>query len=269
MTPISRPHGTAAATRAVQIEPVPAFRDNYLWLLHSGRRAAVVDPGDAAPVLRALEARQLHLEAVLVTHHHADHVGGVAALVQAHGAHVFGPAHSPVAQIDTRLQGGDTITVLDQPFTVLDVPGHTLDHIAYWCAPLAALFCGDTLFAGGCGRIFEGTPAQMYASLARIAALPDDTGVYCAHEYTLSNLRFAVAVEPGNADLLQRQRDCEQLRAHGEPTVPSTLAMERASNPFLRCAQATVREAVQGHSPGTPSDPAAVFAALRAWKDRF
>ena len=261
------PHAIAGAAHAVQIEPVPAFRDNYLWLLHSGRRAVVVDPGDAAPVLRALEARGLKLEAVLLTHHHADHVGGVAALVQAHGAHVYGPANTPFAQVDTRLSDGDTVTVLDRQFAVMTVPGHTLDHIAYWCAPLAALFCGDTLFAGGCGRIFEGTAPQMFASLARIAALPDATRVYCAHEYTLSNLRFAVGVEPENAELLQRQRQCEQLRARGEPTVPSLLAIERATNPFLRCVQATVRAAVQRQSPGTANEPAAVFAALRAWKD--
>ncbi len=253
--------------RAPQIEPIAAFRDNYIWLLHSGDRAAVVDPGDAAPVLRTLDARGLRLETVLLTHHHADHVGGVAALVQAHGAQVFGPANTPYAHVDTRLDAGDTVTVLDQSFTVLAVPGHTLDHIAYWCAPLAALFCGDTLFAGGCGRIFEGTAPQMYESLARLAALPDATRVYCAHEYTLSNLRFAVGVEPGNADLLQRQRQCAELRARGVPTVPSTLAVERASNPFLRCAQATVREAVQRQHPGTAGDPAAIFAALRAWKD--
>ncbi len=268
MTPLTNPHaGAPAPARAVRIDAIAALRDNYIWLLDDGERAAVVDPGDAAPVLRALDQRGRALDAILLTHHHADHVGGVAALVQAHGARVYGPANTPFAPLDTPLRGGDAIRLLGQDFTVLDVPGHTLDHIAYWCAPLAALFCGDTLFSGGCGRIFEGTPPQMFESLQRIAALPEGTRIYCAHEYTLANLRFALGVEPDNAELQGRNEKCRQLRARGVPTVPSTLAVERASNPFLRCGEPTVRAAVQRRDPRTGSAPAEVFAALRAWKD--
>ena len=258
----------AGAPGAVRIEPVAAFRDNYIWLLERGAHAVVVDPGDAGPVLQLLAARQWRLDAILLTHHHSDHVGGVDDLVRAHPARVYGPAHSPYTAVDVRLREGDSVTVLDTPFAVLEVPGHTLDHIAYWSAGLGALFCGDTLFAGGCGRLFEGSAAQMAASLGCIAALPGDTRVYCAHEYTLSNLRFALAVEPGNAALLQRRDDCVQLRERGEPTVPSTIAMERSTNPFLRCTVPQVQAAARAHQPQA-GDPTAVFAALRAWKDRF
>lgn len=267
MTP-SPPHGMSSPAVPLHIEPVAAFRDNYIWLLERAGRAVVVDPGDAAPVLQLLAARQWRLDAILLTHHHNDHVGGVADLVRAHPARVFGPAHSPFTEIDVRLRAGDTPGVLGIAFTVLEVPGHTLDHIAYWSAEQRAVFCGDTLFAGGCGRLFEGTAAQMAASLAALAALPPDTGVYCAHEYTLSNLRFALAVEPDNAALQRRREECGLLRERGEPTVPSTLATELATNPFLRCGQPEVVAAARRHQP-TASDPVAVFAALRAWKDRF
>jgi len=282
MTP-SRPPGYPPAAAPdpaagpVHIEAVPAFRDNYIWLLERDGHAVVVDPGDAIPVLQLLAARQWRLDAILVTHHHADHVGGVGDLVRAHPARVYGPAQSPFADIDVRVREGDTVEVLGTAFSVMEVPGHTLDHIAYLSAALGALFCGDTLFAGGCGRLFEGTAAQMAASLAKIAALPGSTRVYCAHEYTLSNLRFALAVEPDNADLRRRRDQCAALRERGDPTVPSTLDMELATNPFLRCSQPAVmaaareqRAAAGGPSAGTlAGDPTAVFAALRAWKDRF
>jgi len=256
----------------VRIEPVPAFRDNYIWLLERGGRAAVVDPGEAAPVLQLLAARQLRLDAILLTHHHSDHVGGVADLVRAHPARVYGPAHSPFTAIDVRLGDGDAVTVLGVAFAVLAVPGHTLDHIAYWSREEATLFCGDTLFACGCGRLFEGSAAQMASSLARLAALPGSTRVYCAHEYTLSNLRFALAVEPDNAELLRRRDDSVALREQGQATVPSTIALELATNPFLRCSVPAVQAAALRHQPGafdSPADPTAVFATLRAWKDRY
>jgi len=272
MTPPTAFQGTSPAGIALRIEPVPAFRDNYIWLLERAGRVAVVDPGDAVPVLQLLAARQWRLDTILLTHHHSDHVGGVADLVRAQPARVYGPAHSPFADIDVRLRDGDAVTVLDVAFTVMAVPGHTLDHIAYWSAEQDALFCGDTLFGCGCGRLFEGTAAQMAASLARLAALPGSTRVYCAHEYTLSNLRFALAVEPENAELRQRRDDSAALREQGEPTVPSTIALERATNPFLRCTVPAVQAAARQHQPGTvdaPAEPAAVFAALRAWKDRY
>jgi hydroxyacylglutathione hydrolase len=254
---------------ALHIDVVPAFRDNYIWLLTRGSRAAVVDPGDAAPVLEVLRQRGLTLETIVVTHHHADHVGGVAALVQAHGARVLAPAASPYPGGDQRLRDGDKVTVLGEEFAVLAVPGHTLDHIAYWSAALGVLFCGDTLFACGCGRLFEGSAQQMAASLARLAALPPATRVYCAHEYTSDNIRFALAVEPDNQQLVARSAECAALRQRGQPTVPSTVGLELATNPFLRCSVAGVQAAAQQEDPEAGKDVVAVFAALRSWKNTF
>lgn len=253
----------------IQIEPIPAFDDNYLWWLSNGRSAIVVDPGDAAPVAHRLAETGQQLTAILVTHHHGDHVGGVEALVQATGACVYGPAAESIPCVRKRLAGGDRIELLGHGFTVLDVPGHTRGHIAYHAPSLDAVFCGDTLFACGCGRLFEGTPEQMAASLARLAALPATTRVYCAHEYTLANIRFALAVEPDNQALQERQRRCAALRAAGEPTLPSTIAQERATNPFLRCDEPAVRARAERESPGAGASAVATFAALRAWKNRF
>src|SRR4051812_35800038 len=210
----------------MKLIPLPAFQDNYLWVLHDGRRALVVDPGDAQPVLDHLQTAGLQLDAILVTHHHADHVGGVARLHEATGAAVWGPAAEPVPAPFTPLSQGDRIQVLGIDFEVLDVPGHTAGHIAYYAPSVdgsPVLFCGDTLFSGGCGRLFEGTPAQMLASLDKLSALPAATRVCCAHEYTLSNLRFARAVDPANADLLQYAQQCEALRRDDKPTLPSSI----------------------------------------------
>jgi hydroxyacylglutathione hydrolase len=251
------------------VEPIPAFDDNYLWLLVRGTDAAVVDPGDAAPALHRLQQRNLRLRAILVTHHHGDHVGGVAALAQATGARVYGPRHESIPARDVALGGGERIDVLGATFEVLAVPGHTLGHVAYHAPSLRVLFCGDTLFAAGCGRLFEGTAEQMAASLARLAGLPADTRVYCAHEYTLSNLRFARAVEPDNEALLQRQQACIALRERGEPTVPSTIAEELATNPFLRCDAPAVRRAAEARAGRPLPTTEAVFAAVREWKDAF
>jgi len=253
------------------ITPLPAFNDNYLWLLARGGRAAVVDPGDAAPVAQALAERGLILDAILVTHHHGDHVGGVAALAARGSVTVYGPRGESIPRRDVALADGDAIEVLGVRFAVIDVPGHTAGHIAYYAEALdpPALFCGDTLFAGGCGRLFEGTPAQMLSSLDRLAALPGATRVYCAHEYTLANLRFAQAVEPANAALAQRVEKARATRERGEPTVPSAIALERATNPFLRCDAAPVQAAARAHGAAPGADRVAVFAALRAWKNDF
>ncbi len=250
---------------------LPAFNDNYLWLMHDGSHAMVVDPGDAEPVLAALAQHGLQLATILLTHHHADHVGGVAALREATGATVYGPAQERLPEPFIPLTEGARVDVLGRSFRVIDVPGHTAGHIAYFsedarAAPL--LFCGDTLFSGGCGRIFEGTPAQMLASLDKLAALPADTRVCCAHEYTLANLRFARVVEPGNEALAQYQRKCEELRAVGTPTLPSSIGIERAINPFLRSREAAVTQSVQAQA-ATATDEVAVFAALREWKNNF
>jgi len=251
--------------------PLPAFDDNYIWMLHDGHQALVVDPGDEVPVLQALQTRQLQLKAILVTHHHVDHVGGVAELRAATGASVYGPAGEEMPEPLQRMDDGDTLALLGLHFTVLNVPGHTAGHIAWYSPDVDGqplLFCGDTLFSGGCGRLFEGTPAQMLASLDRLAALPGATRVCCAHEYTLSNLRFARTVEPDNATLQQYARQCEEQRARRQPTLPSTLALEREINPFLRSRQPAIAQAVHARSPAA-SDAISVFAALREWKNEF
>ncbi|MCY1515193.1 Hydroxyacylglutathione hydrolase GloB [compost metagenome] len=243
-------------------------------MLHDGHHAIVVDPGDAQPVFDALAHHKLQLAAILVTHHHPDHTGGVAALHAATGAKVWGPARERIPEPFTPLVQGDIAQALGLRFEVIDVPGHTAGHIAYFLPASAAqapvLFCGDTLFSGGCGRLFEGTPAQMLASLDALAALPGDTRVCCAHEYTLANLKFARAVEPGNDELTHYNARCESLRAQGQPTLPSQLAIERRINPFLRSREATVFRAVRAHAElSADAAEAEVFAALRQWKNDF
>ena len=248
--------------------PIPAFQDNYIWLLRKGATAVVVDPGDARPVLAVLEREGLSLSSLLITHHHADHQGGVADLLDHHPAEVFGPAMESIAGISNPLRGEDTVRLdsLGVDFRVLAVPGHTLGHLAYYGA--GCLFCGDTLFAGGCGRLFEGSAAQMVDSLSRLAALPDDTAVYCAHEYTQANLRFALVVEPGNLRLQGRAAEVAAARAKGEATVPSTIGLEKATNPFLRCREPEVVASVRSKAPAA-RDELTVFAALREWKNGF
>jgi hydroxyacylglutathione hydrolase len=261
---------SSAGSSGLTVTPLPAFTDNYLWLLVRGREAAVVDPGDAAPVRRALERSDLRLSAILVTHHHGDHVGGVVELRTRTGATVFGPAAEDIEGVDRRVRGGDRFDVLGVRFQVLDVPGHTAGHVAYFAGDEAPplLFCGDTLFGCGCGRLFEGTAAQMVASLDALAALPPSTRVYCAHEYTLSNIRFGLVVDPTNKALQARAAHDQAARDRGEPTLPSTIGLELATNPFLRVDTPELRANVAGGTAHAV-DRTEVFASLREKKNAF
>lgn len=263
---------------AIQIQAIPAFADNYLWLIHNSQNAVVVDPGDAAPVQACLDRQGLTLRAILLTHHHNDHIGGVAELLARAPADV--PVYGALAdqnngRIPHITQGcreGDTVLINDPALqlAVFEVPGHTVSHIAYYCAALEAVFCGDTLFAGGCGRLFEGTPQQMLTSLKKLAALPGATRVYCAHEYTQSNLRFAVHAEPGNTALLARSTSVDTARQHGERTVPSRLDLELQTNPFLRTTSDNIVQTLSAqHRLQLPAGEVDVFAALREWKNTF
>ena len=251
--------------------PIPAFTDNYLWLLHDGQRALIVDPGQAAPVLRKLAELNLKLDSILVTHHHADHTGGVDELRNTTDAKVYGPATEKIPKPYDPLSEGDIAQAIGLEFQVIDVPGHTAGHIAFYSPDVNGkplLFCGDTLFSGGCGRLFEGTPAQMLASLDKLAALPGNTVVCSTHEYTLSNLRFAKAVDPANADLTAYQAHCNKLREHGQPTLPTSIAQELLINPFLRTRQPALVSSAQ-HFDAAAHDDVSVFAALRQWKNQF
>jgi hydroxyacylglutathione hydrolase len=266
-----KPSPSTLALAYSSLVALPAFDDNYIWLLHDGYRALVVDPGDSEVVLAALRRLSLCLETILVTHHHIDHTGGVDVLRDATGAAVFGPLTETMPEPIRRLTGGDKVQTMGLTFEVVDVPGHTSGHIAFYCdsaggAPL--LFCGDTLFSGGCGRLFEGTPAQMLSSLMKFAALPSQTRVCCAHEYTLSNLKFARAVEPNNVEIIQYQQQCVALREADVPTLPSTIARELQINPFLRTEQTEVMHAAQQFD-SQATDAVAVFTAIRQWKNKF
>ena len=253
----------------LELTALPAFADNYIWALSDGRHALVVDPGDAEVVEAWLADRHLTLSTILITHHHADHTGGLLALKARHGATVIGP-REPIDGIDITVGSPSTLDLgTFGAATVIAVPGHTSGHVAYHLPADHLLFAGDTLFSAGCGRLFEGTPGQMYASLQQLACLPDETQLCCTHEYTLSNLRFAEAVEPGNPHAQARRQEVEALREQGRPSLPVTLGRERQYNPFLRCTETTVCDGVRQHTALDTNDPSAVFAALRAWKDRF
>ena len=245
----------------LEIVPLSALQDNYIWTLRDGKYAAVVDPGDARPVKEYLAREGLTLVAILATHHHPDHVGGISELVGMTKVPVFGPKGEPIPE----LRASSTAQV--PSFDVLDIPGHTRAHVAYY--GLESLFCGDTLFACGCGRVFEGTAAQMLDSLTKLATLPDETKVYCGHEYTLANIKFARAVDPENRMLAAREERARALRAAGRPTLPSTLGEERATNPFLRCTEPVVVESANKYLGSRIGDPVSVFAAIREWKNRF
>ena len=253
----------------VEVVPVRAFNDNYIWTLVAGGNAAVVDPGDAAPVFDYLERSGLALTAILNTHHHADHVGGNAALLARYPVPVYGPRDERIATINRPVGEGDRVRVdgIGLELAVLEVPAHTRSHIAFHGA--GVLFCGDTLFACGCGRIFEGTPRDMHAALAKLAALPDDTRVYCGHEYTLANIRFARAVEPDNSLLAAWEGEAAALRERDEPTLPSTIGREKAANPFLRCDAPGVIAGAGRHAGRSLPDAVGVLAEIREWKNNF
>ncbi|MDF1761148.1 MAG: hydroxyacylglutathione hydrolase [Coxiellaceae bacterium] len=254
-----------------QITPIPAFNDNYIWAIgHPGNNAlVVVDPGDAKPVIDYIESGTSQLAAILLTHHHPDHVGGVKELIKYSPAPVYGPAKESLPHCDHPLSDGDDMYLADieMSLKVYDIPGHTAGHIALYNDQ--TLFSGDTLFAAGCGRLFEGTPEQMHHSLSRLAALNPNTHVYCGHEYTLANLAFAETVEPNNHAIKQRIVICKEKRELGMPTLPSTIAQELETNPFMRCDQADVKQAAETHSGKTLNSAVEVFAAVRQWKDSF
>ena len=255
---------------SVSVFPIKAFNDNYIWCLHNQTHCAVVDPGDAAPVLAYCQDNQLTLSAIIITHHHWDHTGGIDALLAAFpNIPVYGPQNKNIKQITVRLLQGDAIELaqLGVRLSVLEVPGHTLDHIAYYGD--MGLFCGDTLFSAGCGRLFEGTPQQMYQSLAKLTALPADTAVFCTHEYTMANIAFAETVEPNNQALIDYKRWANKQREINAPTLPSNLQRELAVNPFLRCHSAELVTNVSQNKGATLASEQAIFASLRSWKDNF
>lgn len=256
-------------SHALQIEALPALRDNYIWALALGDSAAVVDSGEPGPVERWLKAGRRRLAAILVTHHHPDHTGGVAAIKARHGARVYGPAHEAMSTVDEPLREGAHIRPLANgpEFGILDIPGHTLDHIAFFDDNL--LFCGDTLFSAGCGKLFEGGPEQLFDALCRLAALPGDTAVYAGHEYTVSNLEFARHVLPDDARLEKALTNALETRNNGKVTLPSNIAREREINVFLRTEESAVRAAAERETGETLSTRIEIFAALRRWKDHF
>ena len=257
------------STQDIQISAISAFQDNYIWVIQRpGSGCCIVDPGDAKPVLEWLQASGQQLETILLSHQHKDHIGGVEKLVNITGAKVFGPADSRMPAASQPLGEGSKITLCGLEFIVLEVPGHTSSHIAFYAAAADILFCGDTLFSMGCGRIFEGSAEQMLASLDKLAALPDSTLVYCTHEYTQANGKFALAVEPENQDLINRCKQVDELRANHKPSLPSRLLLERQTNPFLRCHQPAVSAAARQLNPAAASR-LEVFTTIRQWKDSF
>jgi len=254
----------------LEIFPIPAFRDNYFWLLQRGKHAAVVDPGDATPVIRVLESHGLILDTILITHHHADHIGGVPELLNLYQSKVYAPLKEQYDFAHQAVKEGDAIHLetLDLQLSIFELPGHTLGHVAYYGAN--SLFCGDTLFGCGCGRLFEGTHQQLFASLQKLAKLPSETAVYCAHEYTEHNIRFARTLDPQNAALASRQKDAARLREADKPTLPSTIGLELETNPFLRCHTASIKAAAGLYETSLRQiEPEQVFGTIREMRNHY
>ncbi|WP_020679772.1 hydroxyacylglutathione hydrolase [Marinobacterium rhizophilum] len=259
-----------------QVTPIPAFNDNYIWLLAEpqSNRVAVVDPGDATPVLEYLAHNDLTLAAILITHHHQDHTGGVARLLETFPVPVYGPRPSPFGGIDHPLQDSDSLELFGQRLQIREIPAHTLDHISYYCAPRTAdeapqLFCGDTLFLAGCGRLFEGSAHQLQQAMDYFAGLPDSTEVYCTHEYSLANLAFAAAVEPDNVHIQSAIKRCKALRADAKPTLPSHIGTEKNINPFMRTRTDTVKASACQHAGSALETPVEVMTVIRQWKNQY
>ena len=265
-----------SSSQSVNIFPIPAFNDNYIWALvgHDQTRVTVVDPGCADSVIQFLESNDYQLDCILVTHHHYDHVDGIADLLK-YGQHnnwavnVYGPMNENIPHCSHKLVENDTVYIphLELTFTVIDVPGHTAGHIAYYAEDI--LFCGDTLFSGGCGRVFEGTPEQMHQSLLKLKNLPDDTLVFCAHEYTQSNLEFALNVEPNNLNLINYFNHVTNLRNNGKSTIPTSIGLEKNINPFLRTENSEIIESANLYSESANNSDSAVFKVIREWKNNF
>ena len=251
------------------IEAIPAFSDNYIWILIKDNSAAVVDPGDASAVESFLSKNNLNLEAILITHHHFDHTGGIIDLASKRDIKVYGPKGGHINGIEYELSENSIITILETEFHIFETPGHTLDHIAYYSKEIDSLFCGDTLFSGGCGRLFEGTPLQMLDSLNKFSDLPEKTKVYCTHEYTLSNLTFALEVEPDNVDLKKYFEEVNSLRNSNMMSLPSSIRLENKINPFLRTSVDKIKEKAENYANKQNLQPVEVLAAIRDWKDNF
>lgn len=256
----------------LNIHPAHAFKDNYIWVVHNQNYAVVIDPGITTPVIEYLQLNKLQLCAILITHHHNDHTGGIAGLIQRFDIPVYGPSNELITAITNPVQQNDIVNLPDISLnlTVLDTPGHTRGHIAYYGSdPWDMIFCGDTLFSCGCGRIFEGSAAQLYQTLQKISQLPDATLIYCAHEYTLGNIEFAKAVDPKNKKLYKFAITAEALRHKNMPTIPTTLALEKTINPFLRCEHQPIINSVQNYSQQLLQNSVDIFAVLREWKNKF
>lgn len=256
----------------LNVHPIHAFSDNYIWVIHNHTHAAVIDPGIASPVIEYLLSKKLQLSAILITHHHHDHTGGNTELLQSFDVPIYGPHNESIATVSHPLRDGDQVNLKEMSLNliIIDTPGHTLGHIAYYGSnPFNMVFCGDTLFACGCGRVFEGTTQEMYQSLQKLSQLPGDTLIFCSHEYTLGNIQFAKVVDPKNSQLIDFEIAARELRNRNVTTIPTTLTLERKINPFIRCEQQEVINSAQNYSGKLLPDPVAVFTALRAWKNHF
>jgi len=253
----------------INIEPIKAFNDNYIWLATTNEGSIVIDPGEAHKTIKYLKENDLNLDAILITHHHFDHTGGIEDMLKFRNVNVYGPVNN-IPSINKQLRDGDLFSVIGIDFKIIEIPGHTLDHIAFFSENNGnpVLFCGDTLFSSGCGRVFEGTFEQMHKSILKLKSLPANTKIYSGHEYTQSNLKFAMEVEPLNQKLISRYNDVQDLLNKGIPTLPTTLELELEVNPFLRCQAREVQNSVVKQF-NTSNHEDEIFKALRQWKDNF